>query len=80
MAAPMPVIHLWRIYSAIQPYRGDSWSDIVRWASRARPQGEIFSMILEIGQGYILSPENDTPNSLYTAEYLHKIYGVEKIS
>jgi hypothetical protein len=37
-------------------------------------------MILKIGQGYKLSPENDTPNSLYTAEYWHKIYGVEKIS
>jgi hypothetical protein len=35
-------------------------------------------MILEIGQGYKLSPENSTPDSLYTAEYLHKIYGVEK--
>jgi hypothetical protein len=40
----------------------------------------MFSMILEIRHWYKVSPENDTPNSFYTAEYLHKIYGVEKIS
>jgi hypothetical protein len=37
-------------------------------------------MILEMGKGYKGSPENYTPNSFYTPEYLHKIYGVEKIS
>jgi len=37
-------------------------------------------MILEIGQGYKVSPENDTPDSFDNTEYWHKIYGVEKIS
>jgi len=37
-------------------------------------------MILEIGQGYNVSHENDTQNSFDTTEYLHKIYGIEKIS
>jgi hypothetical protein len=37
-------------------------------------------MILEIGQGYKVSPENYTPNSFYASEDLHKIYGLEKIS
>jgi len=37
-------------------------------------------MIFKIGQGYKVSPENDTQNSFYTTEDLHKIYGIEKIS
>jgi len=37
-------------------------------------------MVLEIGKGYKVSPENHTPNSVYTLEDLHKIYGVGKIS
>jgi hypothetical protein len=37
-------------------------------------------MILEMGKGYKGSPENYTPNSFYTTEYLNKIYGVEKNS
>jgi len=37
-------------------------------------------MILEIGQGYNVSPEDYFPNSVYTPEELHKIYCVEKIS
>jgi hypothetical protein len=45
-----------------------------------RPQGEIFSMNFKIGQEYKVSPENYIPNNFYTTEYLHKIYGVEKIS
>jgi hypothetical protein len=37
-------------------------------------------VILEIGQGYKASTENDTPDSFKAFEYLHKIYGLEKIS
>jgi len=37
-------------------------------------------MIFKIGQGYKVSPENDTPNSFDTTEYLHKISCIEKIS
>jgi len=36
-------------------------------------------MILEIGEGYNVSPEKYSPNSVDTLESLHKIYGVEKI-
>jgi hypothetical protein len=36
--------------------------------TRARPQGEILSMMLEIDQAYKGSPENHTPNSFDTPE------------
>jgi hypothetical protein len=37
-------------------------------------------MILELGQGDKVSPQNYTPDSIYTTGFLLKIYGVEKIS
>jgi hypothetical protein len=48
--------------------------------TRARPQGEILAMMLEIDQAYKGSPEHHTPNSFDPPESLHKIDCVEKIS